>query len=181
MKLTACIWISCCITTSGGCPGERCWNTLLRVWNVWKHSWKARASPILNWYVQIDWKNFLWWIWQVILMHKSLQGKWRTALMMLEDVLVFESKMMVFARDVHSPSSPPLESTKLTTINCEYLQQAITTMLTAFGEWFSAIRIEKTKNTLTFPVKLLNINPSHWTCHRSQQQIMLILKLNLLT
>lgn len=35
-------------------------------------------------------------------LHKSLQGKGGTALQMLEEVLAFERKMTVFARDVQS-------------------------------------------------------------------------------
>ncbi|XP_072251164.1 general transcription factor II-I repeat domain-containing protein 2B-like [Leuresthes tenuis] len=64
-------------------------------------------------------------------LNKNLQGKGSTALQMLEDVLAFERKMTVFARDA---------------------QKA------AFGERFSDFR--KEKPTLSFPVTLLDIDPS---------------------
>ena len=97
------------------------------------------------------------------MLNKSLQGNGRTALQMLEDVLAFERKMTVFARDVqrgtlsHFPSLGKFKE-EGHHINCEYLQRAIIVMQTAFGERFSEFR--KEKNTLSFPVTPLDIDPS---------------------
>ncbi|KAK9522180.1 hypothetical protein VZT92_018660 [Zoarces viviparus] len=96
-------------------------------------------------------------------LNKSLQGKGGTALQMLEDVLAFERKMTVFARDVqrgtlsHFPSLREFREEN-THINCEYLQDAIIEMQTAFGKRFSEFREEK--STLSFPVTPLDIDPS---------------------
>ena len=52
-------------------------------------------------------------------LNKSLQGKGSKALQMLEDVLAFERKLTVFARDLQRgtlSTSPPLESSKTDTI-----------------------------------------------------------------
>ncbi|KAK9513127.1 hypothetical protein VZT92_018660 [Zoarces viviparus] len=82
---------------------------------------------------------------------------------MLEDVLAFERKMTVFARDVqrgtlsHFPSLREFREEN-THINCEYLQDAIIEMQTAFGKRFSEFREEK--STLSFPVTPLDIDPS---------------------
>lgn len=97
------------------------------------------------------------------MLNKSLQGKGRTALQMLEDVSAFERKMTVFARDVqkgtfsHFPSLRDFKEAH-NHINCEYLQRAIIAMQTAFGQRFSEFR--KEKNTLSFPVTPLDIDPS---------------------
>ncbi|KAK1874610.1 General transcription factor II-I repeat domain containing protein 2A [Dissostichus eleginoides] len=97
------------------------------------------------------------------MLNKSLQGKGSTALQMLEDVLAFERKMTVFARDVqkgtfsHFPSLREFKEAH-NHINCEYLQRAIIEMQTAFGQRFSEFR--KEKNTLSFPVTPLDIDPS---------------------
>lgn len=97
------------------------------------------------------------------MLNKSLQGKGRTALQMLADVLAFERKMAVFARDVqkgtfsHFPSLRDFKEAH-NHINCEYLQRAIIAMQTAFGQRFSEFR--KEKNTLSFPVTPLDIDPS---------------------
>lgn len=82
-------------------------------------------------------------------LNKSLQGKGSAALQMLEDVLAFERKMTVFARDVqrgtlsHFPSQREFKEAH-NHINCEYLQRAIIKMQTAFGERFREFRKEKT-------------------------------------
>ncbi|KAK1875444.1 General transcription factor II-I repeat domain containing protein 2, partial [Dissostichus eleginoides] len=97
------------------------------------------------------------------MLNKSLQGKGSTALQMLEDILAFERKMTVFARDVqkgtfsHFPSLREFKEAH-NHINCEYLQRAIIEMQTAFGQRFSEFR--KEKNTLSFPVTPLDIDPS---------------------
>jgi len=94
---------------------------------------------------------------------KRLQGKGHTALQMLEYVLTFERKMTVFARDVqkgtfsHFPSLGEFKEAH-NNIHCEYLQRVIIAMQTAFGQRFSDFR--KEKNTLSFPVTPLDIDPS---------------------
>ncbi|KAM9165591.1 general transcription factor II-I repeat domain-containing protein 2A-like [Pangshura tecta] len=94
---------------------------------------------------------------------KNLQGKGSTALQLLEDVLAFERKMTVFARDVqrgtlsHFPSLREFKEEN-NHINCDYLHRAIMAMQAAFGERFSEFR--KEKNTLSFPVTPLDIDPS---------------------
>jgi len=71
--------------------------------------------------------------------------------------------MTVFARDVqkgtfsHFPSLREFKEAH-NHINCEYLQRAIIAMRTAFGQRFSEFR--KEKNTLSFPVTPLDIDPS---------------------
>ena len=96
-------------------------------------------------------------------LNKSLQGKGSTALQMLEDVLAFERKLTVFARDLqigtlsHFPSLREFKDGH-NHINYDYLQRAIIGMKTSFGERFSEFRKEKT--TLTFPVTPLDIDPS---------------------
>ncbi|KAI4800021.1 hypothetical protein KUCAC02_016558 [Chaenocephalus aceratus] len=82
---------------------------------------------------------------------------------MLEDVMAFEPKMTVFARDVqkgtfsHFPSLREFKDAH-NHIHCEYLERAIITMQTAFGQRFSEFR--KEKNTLSFPVTPLVIDPA---------------------
>ena len=96
-------------------------------------------------------------------LNKNLQGKGSTALQMLEDVLAFERKMTVFARDVERGTLshfPTLREFKEENnhINYDYLHRAIISMQAAFGERFSEFR--KEKNTLSFPVTPLDIDPS---------------------
>ncbi|KAK0139586.1 General transcription factor II-I repeat domain-containing protein 2B [Merluccius polli] len=96
-------------------------------------------------------------------LNKNLQGKGRTALQMLEDVLAFERKMTVFARDAqkgtlsHFPSLREFKEAN-NQINYDYFHRAIITMQAAFGERFSDFR--KEKPTLSFPVTPLDIDPS---------------------
>ncbi|XP_072251163.1 general transcription factor II-I repeat domain-containing protein 2A-like [Leuresthes tenuis] len=96
-------------------------------------------------------------------LNKNLQGKGSTALQMLEDVLAFERKMTVFARDAqkgtlsHFPSLREFKEAN-NQINYDYFHRAIITMQAAFGERFSDFR--KEKPTLSFPVTLLDIDPS---------------------
>ncbi|XP_027132767.1 general transcription factor II-I repeat domain-containing protein 2A [Larimichthys crocea] len=96
-------------------------------------------------------------------LNTTLQGRGATALNMLEEVLVFERKLTVLARDLqrgtlsHFPSLREFKQDhKL--INSEYLQSAITTMQASFEKRFHEFREEKT--TLSFPVTPLNIDPS---------------------
>ena len=96
-------------------------------------------------------------------LNKNLQGKGSTALQMLEDVLAFERKMTVFARDAqkgtfsHFPSLREFKEAN-NQINYDYFHRAIITMQAAFGERFSDFR--KEKPTLSFPVTPLDIDPS---------------------
>lgn len=77
--------------------------------------------------------------------------------------MAFERKMTVFARDVqrgtfsHFPSLREFKEAN-NHINCDYFHCAIIAMQAAFGERFSEIR--KEKNTLSFPVTPLDIDPS---------------------
>uniref|UniRef100_A0A146TCS9 General transcription factor II-I repeat domain-containing 2-like protein n=1 Tax=Fundulus heteroclitus TaxID=8078 RepID=A0A146TCS9_FUNHE len=98
-------------------------------------------------------------------LNKSLQGRGHTALQMLEDVLSFERKLTVFARDVqrgtlsHFPSLREfIEAHHDHTLSRDYLQGAIVDMQTALGRRFSEFR--KQKITLSFPVTPLEIDPS---------------------
>ncbi|XP_020795560.2 general transcription factor II-I repeat domain-containing protein 2A-like [Boleophthalmus pectinirostris] len=97
------------------------------------------------------------------MLNKNLQGKGSTALQMLEEVLSFERKMRVFARDVqkstlsHFPSLREFKEAN-NHINCDYFHRAIIAMQAAFGERFSEFR--KEKQTLSFPVRLLDSDPS---------------------
>ncbi len=60
------------------------------------------------------------------MLNTSLQGKERTAVQMPEDVLAFEHKMTVFARDIQTDTLSHFPSLKKfkeehNHINCEYL------------------------------------------------------------
>ena len=82
------------------------------------------------------------------MLNKSLKGKGGTALQMLEEVLVFEHKMTVFARDVQRVMLslfPSLRESKEAhnQENYENLQRAIIAMQTAFGKRFCNFREEK--------------------------------------
>ncbi|XP_044276826.1 general transcription factor II-I repeat domain-containing protein 2A-like [Varanus komodoensis] len=96
-------------------------------------------------------------------LNTTLQGRGGTALHMLEEVLAFERKLTVLARDLqrgtlsHFPSLREFRQAH-NTINSAYLQSAITAMQTSFGKRFSEFREEK--NTLSFPVTPLTIDPS---------------------
>ncbi|CAI5687214.1 general transcription factor II-I repeat domain-containing protein 2B [Oreochromis niloticus] len=96
-------------------------------------------------------------------LNKNLQGKGSTALQILENVLAFERKMTVFARDAqkrtlsHFPSLREFKEAN-NEINYEYFHRAIIAMQAAFGERFSDFR--KEKHTLSFPVTPLDIDPS---------------------
>ncbi len=79
--------------------------------------------------------------------HKS-PGKERTAVQMPEDVLAFEHKMTVFARDIQTDTLSHFPSLKKfkeehNHINCEYLYHAISKMQNEFGERFREFRQEK--------------------------------------
>lgn len=96
-------------------------------------------------------------------LNKTLQVKGSTALQTLENVLAFERKMTVFARDAqkrtfsHFPSLREFKEAN-NEINYEYFHRAIIAMQAAFGERFSDFR--KEKHTLSFPVTPLDIDPS---------------------
>ncbi|XP_019720818.1 general transcription factor II-I repeat domain-containing protein 2-like [Hippocampus comes] len=96
-------------------------------------------------------------------LNTTLQGRGGTALHMLEEVLAFERKLTVLARDLQRSTLshfPSLREFKQAhgVINSEYLQSAITTMQASFGKRFREFREEKT--TLSFPVTPLTIDPS---------------------
>ncbi|XP_059845929.1 uncharacterized protein LOC132405264 [Hypanus sabinus] len=96
-------------------------------------------------------------------LNTALQGKGRTALHMLEDVLAFERKLTVLARDLQKGTLshfPNLREFKQghDMIISEYLHSAIIAMQTSFGKRFCEFREEK--NTLSFPVTPLSIDPS---------------------
>ncbi|XP_072892951.1 general transcription factor II-I repeat domain-containing protein 2A-like [Hemitrygon akajei] len=96
-------------------------------------------------------------------LNTALQGKGRTALHMLEDVFAFERKLTVLARDLQKDTLshfPNLREFKQAhdMINSEYLHSGIIAMQTSFGKRFCVFREEK--NTLSFPVNPLSINPS---------------------
>lgn len=97
------------------------------------------------------------------MLNTTLQGKGGTALHMLEEVLAFERKLTVFARDLqrgtlsHFPSLREFKRAH-DIINSEYLQSAITAIQTSFGKRFCEFREEK--STLSFPVTPLTIDPS---------------------
>ena len=85
-------------------------------------------------------------------LNTALQGRGRTALHMLEDVLAFERKFTVYARDLQRGTLshfPCLREFKQThsdiTINLEYLQSAIIAMQSSFGRRFCEFRKEKKK------------------------------------
>ena len=88
-------------------------------------------------------------------LNKSLQGEGAIALQMLEEILAFERKMTVFAKDVqrgtlfHFPSLREFKEAHNAQINYEHLHRAIITMQIAFGGRFSKFR--KEKNTLPSP------------------------------
>lgn len=95
-------------------------------------------------------------------LNTSLQGKGGTALHMLEEVLGFKRKLTVLAKDLqrgtlcHFPSLTEFQQAH-NVINCQYLQSAIAATQTSFGKRFCEFREEK--NTLSFPVTPLSINP----------------------
>ena len=96
-------------------------------------------------------------------LNTTLQRRGGTALHMLEEVLAFERKLTVLARDLQRGTLSHFPSLREFTqahkvINSEYLQSAITTMQASFGKRFREFREEKT--TLSFPVTPLNIDPS---------------------
>ncbi len=96
-------------------------------------------------------------------LNKSLQGKGNMALQMLEDVLVFEQKLTVFARDVQSGTLshfPSLTEFKEEHghINCDYLPCVIIETQTELWGRFSEFRKEKTRYAFLFA--LLDIDPS---------------------
>ncbi|KAK2901908.1 hypothetical protein Q8A73_011654 [Channa argus] len=92
----------------------------------------------------------------------ALQGKGRTALHMLEEVLAFKHNLTVLARDLqkgtlsHFPNLREFKEAHV--INSEYLHSAIIAMQTSFGKRFCEFREEKT--TLSFPVTPLSFDPS---------------------
>ena len=96
-------------------------------------------------------------------LNTTLQGRRATALHMLEEVLAFERKLTVLARDLqrgilsHFPSLREFKQDQ-ELINLEYLQSAVTTMQASFEKRFREFREEKT--TLSFPITPLSINPS---------------------
>ncbi|KAM9717454.1 general transcription factor II-I repeat domain-containing protein 2A-like isoform 1-T1 [Menidia menidia] len=96
-------------------------------------------------------------------LNTSLQGKGGTALHLLEEVLGFERKLTVLAKDLerlalhHFPSLREYQQGG-NVINTQYLQSAITAMQASFGKRFCEFREEK--NTLSFPVTPLSIDPS---------------------
>lgn len=93
----------------------------------------------------------------------TLQGKGGAALHMLQEVLGFERKLTVLAKDLqrvtlcHFPSLREFQQAG-NVINSQYLQSVITAMQTSFGKRFCELR-EGEKNTLSFPVTPLSINP----------------------
>ena len=98
-------------------------------------------------------------------LNTALQGRGRTALHMLEDVLAFERKLTVFARDLqrgtlsHFPCMREFKQTRSDMkINLEYLQSAVIDMQSSFGRRFCDFR--KEKKTLCFPVSPFSIDPS---------------------
>ncbi|XP_066471497.1 protein FAM200C-like isoform X2 [Tiliqua scincoides] len=96
-------------------------------------------------------------------LNATLQGKGSTSLHMLEEVLAFERKLTVLSRDLQRGTLshfPCLRDFKQANneINLEYLQSAIIAMQTSFGKRFCEFREEK--NTLSFPVTPLTVDPS---------------------
>ena len=95
-------------------------------------------------------------------LNKSLQGKGSTTLQMLEEVLAFERKMTVFARDVqrgtllHFPFLKEFKEAH-NQLNLVYFQKAIIDMQTVFQQRFCDFR--KEKDTLSFPITPLEIDP----------------------
>ena len=92
------------------------------------------------------------------------QGRRRTARHMLEDVLAFERKFTVFAKNLQRGALPHflcLREFKQThidiTINLEYLQSAIIAMQSSRGRRFCEFRKKK---ILPFPDSLFSIDPS---------------------
>ena len=87
------------------------------------------------------------------MLNTALQGKGRTGLGMVEDVLTLKCKLTVFARDLQSSIVSQFDGvqTSSQTIISNYLQSAITAMQTLFRKWFCEFRVKK-KNTLSFPV-----------------------------
>jgi len=96
-------------------------------------------------------------------LNTTVQGRGGTALHMLEEVLAFERKLTVFARDLQRgtlSNFPSLREFRQAhkEINSKYLQSAITTMQASFGKRFCEFRAEK--NTLSFPVTPLTVDPT---------------------
>uniref|UniRef100_A0A674PAJ3 General transcription factor II-I repeat domain-containing protein 2A-like n=2 Tax=Takifugu rubripes TaxID=31033 RepID=A0A674PAJ3_TAKRU len=114
-------------------------------------------SWLEKFYFMVDMTSYL------NMLNKNLQGQGSTALHMLEEILAFERKMTVFARDVqngtlsHFPSLREFKEAN-NHINCDYFHRAITAMQAAFEKRFSEFR--KEKQTLSFPVAPLNSDPS---------------------
>ena len=98
------------------------------------------------------------------MLNTTLQGRGSLQeLHMLEEVLAFERKLTILARDLQSGTLshfPSLREFKQDQelINLEYLQSAITTMQASFEKRSREFREEKT--TLSFPITPLNINSS---------------------
>ena len=98
-------------------------------------------------------------------LNTALQGRGRTALHMLEDVLAFVRKLTVFARDLqrdtlsHFPCMREFKQTRSDIkINLEYLQSAVIDMQSSFGRRLCDFR--KEKKTLCFLVSPFSIDPS---------------------
>ncbi|KAK0152202.1 General transcription factor II-I repeat domain-containing protein 2 [Merluccius polli] len=115
-----------------------------RVW------WLSRreGSPFLSWNSQ-EWLEKLHFMVDMTAhlntLNTTLRGKGGTALHMLEEVLTFERKLTVFARDLqrgtlsHFPSLREFKQDH-NLINVEYLQSAITAMQTSFWKRFCDFR-----------------------------------------
>lgn len=89
-------------------------------------------------------------------LNTALQGKGRTALHMLEEVLAFERKLTVLARDLqkgalsHFPNLRECKEAHM--INSEYLQSAVITMQKSFRFSILDSVSSERKKTLSFPV-----------------------------
>ncbi|XP_059835935.1 general transcription factor II-I repeat domain-containing protein 2A-like [Hypanus sabinus] len=96
-------------------------------------------------------------------LNTALQGKGRTALHMLEDVLAFERKLTVLDRDLQKGTLSHFSNLREfkqahDMIISEYLHSVIIAMQTSFGKRFCEFR--EVKNILSFPVTPLSIDPS---------------------
>ena len=97
-----------------------------------------------------------------IVKHPVLQGKGRKVLHMLEEVLAFERNLTALARDLqkgtlsHFPNLKEFKEAHM--VNSEYLHSAVIAIQTSFGKRFCEFREEK--NTLSFPVTPLSLDPS---------------------
>ncbi|KAF4073159.1 hypothetical protein AMELA_G00255660 [Ameiurus melas] len=95
-------------------------------------------------------------------LNTALQGKGRTDLHMSEEVLAFEGKLTVLARDLrkgtlsHFPSLREFKEAHM--MNLEHLHSEVIAIQTSFGKRFSEFREEKT--TLSFPVTPVSLDPS---------------------